>query len=140
MAYAMVQLAVMVFLRRISITLALATASWPVQALATAANSYDYVIVGAGTCGLLLANRLSQDANFTVAVIDPGADERDNANVVNPLGWLGLTGTSVYWNYSSIPQESLGGRVLEYDAGRGIGGTSLINGTSAILLERSDQY
>ncbi|TFB00070.1 hypothetical protein CCMA1212_008139 [Trichoderma ghanense] len=127
----------MVFLRRISFALALAIASWPVQALATAANSYDYVIVGAGTCGLLLANRLSQDANFTVAVIDPGADERDNANVVNPLGWLGLTGTSVYWNYSSAPQDSLGGRVLEYDAGRGIGGTSLINGMTYIRGDKA---
>ncbi|KAK1240545.1 hypothetical protein MKX07_004573 [Trichoderma sp. CBMAI-0711] len=95
-------------------------APWPPQALASSIDSYDYIIVGAGTCGLLLANRLSQDADYTVAVIDPGADERDNPNVVDPLGWLGLTGTSVYWNYSSVPQEKLGGRVLEYDAGRGM--------------------
>jgi choline dehydrogenase len=114
--------------RRILVTLALVAAPWPPQVLASSTDSYDYIIVGAGTCGLLLANRLSQDANYTVAIIDPGADERDNPNVVDPLGWLGLTGTSVYWNYSSIPQEKLGGRVLEYDAGRGIGGTSLING------------
>lgn len=119
----------MVSSKRFLVTLTLAATSWPLPTLATPTDSYDYIIVGAGTCGLLLANRLSRDANYTVAVIDPGADERDNANVVDPLGWLGLTGTSVYWNYSSVPQESLAGRVLEYDAGRGIGGTSLINGT-----------
>ncbi|KAL6854452.1 GMC oxidoreductase [Trichoderma novae-zelandiae] len=118
-------------------TLMLVTAARPLQALASSTDSYDYIIVGAGTCGLLLANRLSQDANFTVAVIDPGADERDNANVVNPLEWLGLTGTSVYWNYSSVPQESLGGRVFEYDAGRGIGGTSLINGMTYIRGDKA---
>ncbi|PTB63462.1 GMC oxidoreductase [Trichoderma citrinoviride] len=117
--------------------LVLVTAAWPLQALATSTSSYDYIIVGAGTCGLLLANRLSQDASFTVAVIDPGADERDNANVTNPLGWLGLTGTSVYWNYSSVPQESLGGRVLEYDGGKGIGGTSLINGMTYIRGDKA---
>lgn len=112
-------------------TLVLVTAAFPLQSLASPIDSYDYIIVGAGTSGLLLANRLSQDANFTVVVIDPGADERNNANVVNPLTWLGLAGTSVDWSYSSIPQVSLGGRVLEYDAGRGIGGTSLINGMDA---------
>ncbi|RFU80823.1 glucose oxidase [Trichoderma arundinaceum] len=112
-------------------TLVLVTiATLSLQSQATSTDSYDYIIVGAGTCGLLLANRLTRDANFTVAVIDPGADERDNPNVVNPLAWLGLIGTSVYWNYSSTPQTGLGGRVLEYDAGRGIGGTSLINGNN----------
>lgn len=110
-------------------TLVLVTAAaLPLPSLATSTDSYDYIIVGAGTCGLLLANRLSQDANFTVAVIDPGADERNNPDVVNPLSWLGLMGSSVDWNYASVPQTTLGGRVLAYDAGKGIGGTSLING------------
>ncbi|PTB72420.1 GMC oxidoreductase [Trichoderma longibrachiatum ATCC 18648] len=127
----------MVSSKRFLVTLTLAATSWPLPTLATPSCSYDYIIVGAGTCGLLLANRLSRDANYTVAVIDPGADERDNANVVNPLGWLGLTGTSVYWNYSSVPQESLAGRVLEYDAGRGIGGTSLINGMTYIRGDKA---
>ncbi|KAH6603201.1 glucose oxidase [Trichoderma cornu-damae] len=89
----------------------LTTAAVSLRSLAASTDcSYDYIVVGAGTCGLLVANRLSQDANFTVAVIDPGADQRNNPNVVDPLGWLGLTGTSVDWGYSSIPQESLGGR------------------------------
>ncbi|KAL7799936.1 glucose oxidase [Trichoderma ceciliae] len=119
-------------------TLVLVTAAaLSLQSQAASTDSYDYIIVGAGTCGLLLANRLSQDANFTIAVIDPGADEQGNPNVVNPLAWLGLTGTSVYWNYSSIPQTSLGGRVLGYDAGKGIGGTSLINGMTYIRGDKA---
>jgi choline dehydrogenase len=97
-------------------------------------QEYDYIIVGAGTCGLLVANRLSRDPNVTVAIIDPGADERNNPDVVSPIAWLALTGTSVFWNYSSIPQESLGGRVLGYAGGRGIGGTSLVNGNLCNFL------
>ncbi|KAH0493556.1 hypothetical protein TgHK011_000220 [Trichoderma gracile] len=127
----------MISSERLLVTLTLAAASWPLQALATSTDTYDYIIVGAGTCGLVLANRLSRDANYTVAVIDPGADERENPNVVDPLGWLGLTGTSVYWKYSSVSQENLGGRVLEYDAGRGIGGTSLINGMTYIRGDKA---
>ncbi|KKP00902.1 glucose oxidase [Trichoderma harzianum] len=117
--------------------LALAITFLPLQSLATLIDSYDYIIVGAGTSGLLLANRLTEDANLNVAVIDPGADERNNTNVVNPLAWLGLSGTSVDWNYSSVPQEYIGGRVLPYDAGKGIGGTSLINGMTYIRGDRA---
>ncbi|KAL7907774.1 hypothetical protein GGI35DRAFT_67151 [Trichoderma velutinum] len=116
--------------------LALTIACLPLHSLATQVESYDYIIVGAGTCGLLLANRLTEDANLNVAVIDPGADERNNTNVVNPLTWLALSGTSVDWSYSTVPQEYIGGRVLSYDAGKGIGGTSLINGMTYI---RGDQ-
>ncbi|KAL7942813.1 GMC oxidoreductase [Trichoderma barbatum] len=117
--------------------LVLAIASLPLQSLATSVDSYDYIIVGAGTSGLLLANRLTEDVNINVAVIDPGADERNNENVVNPLTWLGLSGTSVDWKYSSVPQENIGGRVLAYTAGRGIGGTSLINGMTYIRGDRA---
>ncbi|KAL6799463.1 hypothetical protein GGI42DRAFT_55756 [Trichoderma sp. SZMC 28013] len=117
--------------------LALVTTLLSLQSLATPIETYDYIIVGAGTSGLLLANRLSEDASFTVAVIDPGADERNNVNVVNPLSWLGLSGTSVNWNYSTVPQDYIGDRVLSYAAGRGIGGTSLINGMTYIRGDRA---
>lgn len=92
------------------------------------AETFDYVIVGAGTCGLLLANRLSQDPSVTVAVIDPGPDRRGNPNISNPASWTGLLGTSVDWAYQSVPQVNASDRILTYDAGKGIGGTSLING------------
>ncbi|KAL7957965.1 hypothetical protein V8C34DRAFT_284383 [Trichoderma compactum] len=117
--------------------LALATILLSLQPLATPIDSFDYIIVGAGTSGLLLANRLTEDASFNVAVIDPGADERNNINVVNPLSWLALSGTSVDWNYSTVPQDYIGDRVLSYDAGKGIGGTSLINGMTYIRGDRA---
>ncbi|POR32010.1 Glucose oxidase [Tolypocladium paradoxum] len=92
------------------------------------AASFDYIIVGAGTSGLVLANRLSQDPSVTVAVIDPGADQRGNPKVRNPAASTQLTKSPLNWAYQSVPQANAGGRIIEYGAGKGIGGTSLING------------
>lgn len=94
-----------------------------------AAESFDYVIVGAGTSGLVLANRLSEDPRITVAVVDPGADQRSNPLVTDPAAWIHLQKTAVDWAYSSVPQAGSAGRTIDFPAGKGIGGTSLINGT-----------
>lgn len=95
---------------------------------AEATLDVDYVIVGAGTSGLVIANRLSQDKSVTVAIIDPGSDERGNPTVSDPTQWLKLQQTPINWNYTSVPQETANGRAISYAAGKGIGGTSLMNG------------
>lgn len=116
-----------------------------IQALLTAssvivsyiqAKSFDYVIIGGGTAGLLVANRLSENPAITVAIIDPGSDQRSNPNTTDPLLWMNNADSPVNWAYASVPQEGLAGRSLDYQAGKGIGGTSLINGesTCSILL------
>ncbi|KJZ77222.1 hypothetical protein HIM_03543 [Hirsutella minnesotensis 3608] len=98
-----------------------------------ATTSYDYVVVGAGTCGLLLANRLSHDPALTVAVIDPGPDQRSNTLINDPAAFIRLfQEPGVSWGYRSVPQAGAGGRVLDYRAGKGIGGSSLINGMTYI--------
>lgn len=89
---------------------------------------YDYVIVGAGTTGLALANRLSADPRNTIALVDPGGDEQHNAVVKDVLNWIKVSDTYVNWNYSSVPQRNADGRSIGYSAGKGIGGTSLMNG------------
>ncbi|XP_044722209.1 GMC oxidoreductase domain-containing protein [Hirsutella rhossiliensis] len=92
-------------------------------------ESFDYVIVGAGTCGLLVANRLSQDPDTTVALIDPGADERNNSLVSDPTLFTRVfLSQNLDWAYPSVPQAGAAGRVLTSHAGKGIGGSSLING------------
>lgn len=96
--------------------------------ITAACAQYDYIIVGAGTSGLALANRLSQNDESTIALIDPGANEQDNALVKDTLQWLKVAETYINWNYSSIPQKQTDGRILSYSAGKGIGGTSLMNG------------
>ena len=96
------------------------------------AESFDYVIVGGGTCGLLLANRLSQDPATTVAVIDPGPDERNNPLVREPAPSIPLFQSLLTnWDYQTLPQANASGRVLNIHSGKGIGGSSLINGNSS---------
>lgn len=92
------------------------------------AESVDYIVVGGGTSGLLVANRLSRDADTTVAIIDPGSDERDNAIVKSPNDWLQILGTDLAKPHVSVAQPHANNRELSFVSGRGIGGTSLING------------
>jgi len=99
-----------------------------------AAESFDYIIVGGGTCGLVLANRLSQDPATTVAVIDPGPDARSNPLVREPAPSLPLfRSVLANWDYRTVPQPNASGRTLEIHSGRGLGGSSLVNGNALLL-------
>jgi choline dehydrogenase len=87
------------------------------------AGEYDYVIVGSGTAGSVLARRLSADPTVTVLVLEAGASAIP-ANVdVAPL-WFTLLGSAVDWGYQSVPQDGLGGRKTAEPRGRGPGGSS----------------
>lgn len=91
-------------------------------------SNFDYVILGGGTAGLVVASRLSEDPNVTVIVIEAGNFERNNPNVTNTT-ILGLAkDTSVDWQYKSIQQIYGGNQSFIWSAGKGLGGSSLING------------
>ncbi|KAF2969249.1 hypothetical protein GQX73_g4370 [Xylaria multiplex] len=90
-------------------------------------ETFDYIIAGAGTCGLVLANRLSADPEIRVAVIEPGEDVRTNPNVTDPALFTIAYGTSIDWQYSTTPQPAAGNRIIPWHAGKAIGGTSTIN-------------
>jgi len=89
---------------------------------------FDYVIVGGGTAGLVIASRLSEDPSITVAILEAGNFERNNPNVTSTTA-LGIgRNTALDWQYESEPQEFLANKSLIWSAGKGLGGSSLING------------
>jgi choline dehydrogenase len=90
-------------------------------------GEYDYVIVGAGSAGCLLANRLSADPGRRVLVLEAGG--RDNWIWFHiPVGYLFAIGNPRSdWCFKTEPEEGLNGRVLNYPRGKVIGGSSSIN-------------
>jgi choline dehydrogenase-like flavoprotein len=89
--------------------------------------SYDFVIVGGGTSGLVVANRLSE-MDFTVAVIEAGDSVLNNVNVSAVTGYGRAFGTQIDWAYETEDQTYAGGSKQIVRAGKAIGGTSTING------------
>jgi choline dehydrogenase len=90
-------------------------------------GDYDYIIVGAGSAGCLLANRLSADPDRRVLVLEAGG--RDNWIWFHiPVGYLFAIGNPRSdWCFKTEPEEGLNGRSLSYPRGKVIGGSSAIN-------------
>ena len=89
---------------------------------------FDYIIIGAGTAGCLLANRLSADASKRVLLIEAG--RKDDYHWVHiPVGYLYCIGNPrTDWLYQTEPADGLNGRRLRYPRGKVLGGCSSING------------
>jgi len=89
---------------------------------------YDYIVVGAGTAGCLLANRLSADPSKRVLLIEAGGND-DYLWIHVPVGYLYCIGNArTDWLYSTDPDPGLNGRALRYPRGKVLGGCSSING------------
>ncbi|EPQ25767.1 uncharacterized protein PFL1_06634 [Pseudozyma flocculosa PF-1] len=90
------------------------------------AATYDYVIIGGGTAGCVLASRLSEDANVSVLVLEAGGTN----NVLEtqaPLTFGKLFKTDKDWNYETVPQGTVANRELFWPRGKMIGGSSSMN-------------
>ncbi|KAB5515065.1 hypothetical protein GE09DRAFT_1013465 [Coniochaeta sp. 2T2.1] len=107
---------------------------------ATRAEVFDYVIVGGGTAGLVVANRLSETPTVRVAVIEAGGDERNNPNVTLASGYINMTAynTAIDWAYQTVPQLGVNNTPLTYHQGKAIGGTSTINGMAYVRSNKAD--
>ena len=91
-------------------------------------HSFDYIIIGAGTAGCLMANRLSADASKRVLLIEAG--RKDDYHWIHiPVGYLYCIGNPrTDWLYNTEPDAGLNGRSLRYPRGKTLGGCSSING------------
>ena len=86
-------------------------------------DEFDYIIVGCGAAGCVLANRLTQDGATSVLVLEAGSADVPN-QVADPTAWVRLLGSAIDWKYESVPQLGLGNRVTREPRGRGPGGSS----------------
>ncbi|KAF2993753.1 hypothetical protein E8E13_001250 [Curvularia kusanoi] len=96
---------------------------------------YDYIIVGGGTSGLVVANRLSEDYNVSVAVIEAGDIELYNNNITSTSKYGNAFGTTIDWQYESTPQIYAGNASQVLRAAKALGGTSDINGMAYLRAE-----
>ena len=98
---------------------------------------YDYIIVGAGSAGCVLAARLSADSGVSVLLLEAGlADDADEIRA--PAAVNRLFQTAYDWNYLTVPQHRAGGRTVYWPRGKVLGGSSSINAMIYIRGHRHD--
>ena len=97
--------------------------------------SYDYIIVGAGSAGCVLANRLSGDGQHSVLILEAGGPDK-RMEVHMPAGFPKLFKSAVDWNYTTEPQKHVNGRKLYWPRGKMLGGSSSIN---AMIVQRGSR-
>ena len=104
--------------------------------------SYDYVIVGGGSAGCVLASRLSEDPATTVLLIEAGGDYTENPAYHVPLGYFSFRKSAVDWESTTIPQKHSHFGMTEqrsfWSRGKVLGGSGIINGMQYVRGSRHD--
>lgn len=103
------------------------------------AAEFDYIVVGAGTAGCVLAARLAEDPDVTVLLVEAGPDGRGVAQITDPALWETLQHSSLDWCYHYAPSLDVADRAIPIPRGRVLGGCGAMN---AMIWDRGhpDDY
>ena len=105
--------------------------------MATSRNTTDYIVVGAGSAGAVVANRLSSDARNRVLLLEAGPAGHPWSRI--PIGYAKLIkNPAASWLYSAEPEASTKGRRLAVPRGKLLGGSSAINGLAFVRGQAQD--
>jgi len=100
-------------------------------------KDYDYIIIGAGSAGCVLANRLSEDSNCQVLILEAGGPDT-NVNIQIPGAYAKLHHTKDNWNFWTEPQAHVLNRKMYLPRGKTLGGSSSINAMVYVRGNRAD--
>jgi len=103
---------------------------------AQARQEADYVIVGAGSAGCVLAHRLSANPNVRVALLEAGVSGEADEAITTPGRWVSLMGSAYDWGYRTEAIAGMGGRALAFPRGKAHGGSSAINAMTFVRGDR----